>query len=132
MRLLKHGMTCCHTCPYASFCLWLYYRCGGVASTQVGPSCRTCTASYSFYFTSKRGFWLHVELMQTCLYAPVRSYEAFRALRESDAWDHMPEARRRAVEAELRDFVLGGVALEVCRISWLIATQWRVRLRMLS
>ena len=57
---------------------------------------------------------------------PARSYEAFRALRESDAWDHMPEARRRAVEAELRDFVLGGVALEVCRVSWLIVTQWRV------
>ena len=49
-----------------------------------------------------------------------RSYEAFRALRESDAWDDMPEARRRAVEAELRDFVLGGVALEVWRMSWLI------------
>ena len=37
-------------------------------------------------------------------FALVRSYEAFRALRESDAWGGMPEARRRAVEAELRDF----------------------------
>ncbi len=40
-------------------------------------------------------------------------YEAYRALRESDAWDSMPEARKRAIEGELRDFVLGGVALEV-------------------
>ena len=42
-----------------------------------------------------------------------RRYEAFRTLRESDGWDTLPEARRRAVEGELRDFVLGGVALEV-------------------
>ena len=41
-------------------------------------------------------------------------YEAFRTLRESDGWDALPEARKRAVEGELRDFVLGGVALEVC------------------
>ena len=32
------------------------------------------------------------------------------------------------MEAELRDFVLGGVALEVCRISWLVAMYFaRVR-----
>ena len=39
-----------------------------------------------------------------------RRYEAFRTLRESDGWDALPEARKRAVEGELRDFVLGGVA----------------------
>ena len=55
----------------------------------------------------------------------MRSYEGFRALRESDAWDGMPEARRRAVQAELRDFVLGGVALEVRRMSWLVVMQLR-------
>lgn len=42
-----------------------------------------------------------------------RRYEAFRTLRESDGWDTLPEARKRAVEGELRDFVRGGVALEV-------------------
>ncbi len=42
-----------------------------------------------------------------------RRYEAFCTLRESDGWDTLPEARKRAVEGELRDFVLGGVALEV-------------------
>ena len=40
-------------------------------------------------------------------------YEAFRAIREGDLWGALSEAQRRVVEGELRDFVLGGVALEV-------------------
>lgn len=36
-----------------------------------------------------------------------------RALREGAEWDRLSEARKRIVESELRDFVLGGVALEV-------------------
>ena len=40
-------------------------------------------------------------------------YEAFKSLKEGAQWDSLPEARRRIVEHELRDFVLGGVALEV-------------------
>ena len=36
-----------------------------------------------------------------------------RALREGPEWGTLSEARRRIVESELRDFVLGGVALEV-------------------
>ncbi len=40
-------------------------------------------------------------------------YEAFRALRDGPEWDGLSEARKRVVENELRDFVLGGVALEV-------------------
>ncbi len=40
-------------------------------------------------------------------------YEAFRALRDSPEWDGLSEARKRVVDNELRDFVLGGVALEV-------------------
>ena len=36
------------------------------------------------------------------------------------------------MEAELRDFVLGGVALEVRRLSWLIVPQWRACVRPLS
>ena len=42
-------------------------------------------------------------------------YEGFRALREGPEWGTLSEARQRAVEGELRDFVLGGVALEVRR-----------------
>ena len=40
-------------------------------------------------------------------------YEGFRALREGPGWGALSEAQQRAVEGELRDFVLGGVALEV-------------------
>ena len=40
-------------------------------------------------------------------------YEAFRAIREGDLWGTLSEAQKRVVEGELRDFVLGGVALEV-------------------
>lgn len=36
-----------------------------------------------------------------------------RALREGSEWDRLSEARKRIVESELRDFVLGGVALDV-------------------
>ena len=36
-----------------------------------------------------------------------------RALREGSEWENLSEARKRIVESELRDFVLGGVALEV-------------------
>ena len=42
-------------------------------------------------------------------------YEAFRAIREGDLWGALSEAQQRVVEGELRDFVLGGVALEVGR-----------------
>jgi Zn-dependent oligopeptidase len=43
-------------------------------------------------------------------------YEAFQALRDSDTWEGLTGAQKRIVESELRDFVLGGVALdgEVC------------------
>ena len=44
-------------------------------------------------------------------------YEAFKQLKEQ-RWDGLSTAQRRAVDAEIRDFVLGGVALEVrCRAS---------------
>jgi len=39
-------------------------------------------------------------------------YEGFKSLREGSAWDSMTEGQKRVVEGELRDFVLGGVALE--------------------
>ena len=40
-------------------------------------------------------------------------YEAFKALRENDSvWKELTEAQKRIVDSELRDFVLGGVALE--------------------
>lgn len=41
-------------------------------------------------------------------------YRAFQALRDGPEWAALSEARKRVVENELRDFVLGGVALEVC------------------
>lgn len=40
-------------------------------------------------------------------------YQAFRAVRDGDLWPTLTEAQQRLVESELRDFVLGGVALEV-------------------
>ncbi|KIY91954.1 oligopeptidase A [Monoraphidium neglectum] len=39
-------------------------------------------------------------------------YEGFRALREGEGWGQLTPAQQRVVEIELRDFVLGGVALE--------------------
>ena len=39
-------------------------------------------------------------------------YEAFQALRDSEGWEALTGAQRRIVDSELRDFVLGGVALE--------------------
>lgn len=39
-------------------------------------------------------------------------YEAFRGLREGPQWASLSEAQRRIVEGEIRDFKLGGVALE--------------------
>ncbi|KAL6770448.1 hypothetical protein ACKKBF_B31305 [Auxenochlorella protothecoides x Auxenochlorella symbiontica] len=39
-------------------------------------------------------------------------YAAFRALKDGPEWASLSEAQRRAVDLELRDFVLGGVALE--------------------
>lgn len=39
-------------------------------------------------------------------------YQAFKALKEGPAWEKLNEAQRRVVDIELRDFVLGGVALE--------------------
>ncbi len=41
-------------------------------------------------------------------------YEAFKALRDGPTWSGLSTAQQRIVENELRDFVLGGVALEVC------------------
>lgn len=40
-------------------------------------------------------------------------YEAFKAIRDGAGWTALSEAQQRIVEGELRDFVLGGVALEV-------------------
>lgn len=40
-------------------------------------------------------------------------YEAFKQIREGPSWESLSEAQKRIVESELRDFVLGGVALEV-------------------
>ncbi|KAI8465022.1 MAG: hypothetical protein J3K34DRAFT_438374 [Monoraphidium minutum] len=39
-------------------------------------------------------------------------YEGFKALREGEGWGKLTPAQQRVVEIELRDFVLGGVALE--------------------
>lgn len=36
-----------------------------------------------------------------------------QAIKEGPQWGGLSEAQQRAVESELRDFVLGGVALEV-------------------
>lgn len=53
-------------------------------------------------------------------------YDAFQALRDSAGWEELTGAQQRIVESELRDFVLGGVALdgEVC----LRLLCWRFRL----
>lgn len=40
-------------------------------------------------------------------------YEAFKGIKEGDLWSKLSEAQQRIVNSELRDFVLGGVALEV-------------------
>nr|QKY15016.1 ATP-dependent clp protease ATP-binding subunit clpa-like protein (clpA) [Polytomella parva] len=39
-------------------------------------------------------------------------YKAYRALRDGPNWNNLDEAQKRIVEMELRDFSLGGVALE--------------------
>lgn len=39
-------------------------------------------------------------------------YEAFKGIKEGDLWGQLSEAQQRIVDGELRDFVLGGVALE--------------------
>ncbi|PNT69733.1 hypothetical protein BRADI_3g60550v3 [Brachypodium distachyon] len=39
-------------------------------------------------------------------------YEAFNAIRNSSAWDSLSDARKRVVEGQIKDAVLGGVALE--------------------
>ncbi len=39
-------------------------------------------------------------------------YEGFKALRDSPAWPSLTPGQQRTVTNELRDFVLGGVALE--------------------
>lgn len=41
-------------------------------------------------------------------------YEAFKQIKEGDSWNTLSEAQQRIIDGELRDFVLGGVALEVC------------------
>ena len=40
-------------------------------------------------------------------------YEAFKGMKEGKLWNQLSEAQQRIVDGELRDFVLGGVALEV-------------------
>ena len=40
-------------------------------------------------------------------------YDAFKAVREGPLWEQLTEAQQRVITGELRDFVLGGVALEV-------------------
>lgn len=44
-------------------------------------------------------------------------YEAFKQIRDGDSWKSLSEAQQRIIDGELRDFVLGGVALEVNIIS---------------
>lgn len=39
-------------------------------------------------------------------------YEAFQALKDGSDWEGLTTAQKRIVDGELRDFVLGGVALE--------------------
>lgn len=39
-------------------------------------------------------------------------YEGFKAIRDGPAWETLSEGQKRVVDGELRDFVLGGVALE--------------------
>lgn len=39
-------------------------------------------------------------------------YEAFQALKDGSEWGSLTTAQQRIVDGELRDFVLGGVALE--------------------
>ena len=43
-------------------------------------------------------------------------YEAFKGIKEGKLWSQLSEAQQRIVDGELRDFVLGGVALEVNHI----------------
>ena len=40
-------------------------------------------------------------------------YEAYKGIKEGDLWGQLSEAQQRIVGGEMRDFVLGGVALEV-------------------
>lgn len=40
-------------------------------------------------------------------------YDAFKGIKEGELWSKLSEAQQRIVDSELRDFVLGGVALEV-------------------
>lgn len=40
-------------------------------------------------------------------------YDAFKGIKEGNLWNQLSEAQQRIVDSELRDFVLGGVALEV-------------------
>jgi oligopeptidase A len=40
-------------------------------------------------------------------------YQASKALRDSPEWEKLSAAKKRMLELQLRDFLLGGVALEV-------------------
>ena len=44
-------------------------------------------------------------------------YEAFQSLKEGSAWSQLTEAQQRIVDKNLREFTLGGVALEVGTLS---------------
>ncbi|XP_047051358.1 probable cytosolic oligopeptidase A [Lolium rigidum] len=39
-------------------------------------------------------------------------YQAFNAIRNSSQWDSLSDARKRVVQGQIKDAVLGGVALE--------------------
>ena len=61
-------------------------------------------------------------------------YEAFKGIKEGKLWNQLSEAQQRIVDGELRDFVLGGVALEVKtqRVECLTLTGGLKNIRMLS
>ena len=54
-------------------------------------------------------------------------YEAFKGIKEGDLWGQLSEAQQRIVDGELRDFVLGGVALEVRQITVVKQSSVRVK-----
>lgn len=100
---------------------------GQLVSTTLGPYNHIGTHSLTSYWSSC------VDVSETSLYSlrggllslspenpistPTRTrrplYSAFKALREGPEWASLTATQQRIVNNELRDFVLGGVALEV-------------------
>lgn len=68
---------------------------------------RAPVPQHTFSHTSSLKFSFHLLLR---LHRPL--YEGFKALREGPAWGSLSKGQQRVVDSELRDFVLGGVALE--------------------